>query len=231
MNVLELFLFVVVVSLSGALSPGPLTFATIKYSFEYGGKTGLLVSLGHMLFELPLVFGIAVGLMSFMENNLVRFSIGVAGSLALILFGALELKRSTSMNADYSTFLDAAGGGGVSVRKNSVLGGRLIFLQPVLVGFIFTSLNPYFIVWWMSIGLALITSALSYALLLGVGLMYVFHVWLDYAWLGAISYIASTGRRFMKSKHIKVTSIILSAVMIFLGLYLLYSIIVEIRLW
>lgn len=230
MDILELFLFVVVVSLSGALSPGPLTFATIKYSFEFGGKTGLLVSLGHMLFELPLVFGIAAGLISFMENSLVRFSIGVAGSLALVLFGSLELKKSVSSSIDYSNLLNVDSGV-FSKKKYSLLSGRLIFLQPVLVGFIFTSLNPYFIVWWMSIGLALITSALGYALLLGVGLMYVFHVWLDYAWLGALSYVTSTGRKFMKSKHVKIVSIMLSVVMMFLGFYLLYSVVVEIRPW
>jgi threonine/homoserine/homoserine lactone efflux protein len=225
MSLLDLFLYVVLVSSSGALSPGPLTVATVRYSLDYGRKAGLLISFGHMTFELPLVIAISMGIVSFINNLLVKFLIGFAGSTALIFFGLIEVRsffkyrRQTSNSADILL-------GSVNDRRYS-LTGRKGFIQAILVGFIFTSLNPYFIIWWMSIGLTLIVSFLAYASLIGILIMYIFHVWIDYAWLGFISYVTYSGKRFLKPIHIRIVSLALSIIIILLGVYLLSSVISE----
>ncbi|MCS7126343.1 MAG: LysE family translocator [Aigarchaeota archaeon] len=229
MDLLSLFLMVVLVSSSGALSPGPLTVATVRYSLSYGKKTGLLVSLGHTFFELPLVLAISIGIASFIDNVVVKFSIGLAGSIALIFFGLIEVYsilrlRGSSKNP-------------IEVQESNLEGGIYSFLkrggvvQVIFIGFIFTSLNPYFIIWWMSIGLTLIIKFLAYASLIGVLLMYIFHVWLDYAWLGFISYITHTSKKFLKNRHIELLSLMLSIVIIVLGFYLMVSTFMEFRIF
>lgn len=221
MNLLELFIYVVLISSSGALSPGPLTVATVRYSLEHGRKVGLLISLGHMVFELPLVIAISLGIVPFIYDPLIRFSIGLAGSIALIFFGLMEVYSFLKNLRQSNMLSDDMNGKSDSLLK----GGGMI--QAISIGFIFTSLNPYFIAWWMSIGLTLIISCLTYASLVGVLLMYFFHVWIDYAWLGFISYATYSGKRFLKSIHIRILSLALSIIIIFLGVYLLTSVISE----
>ena len=53
-SVLAIAFQVMAVSASGALSPGPLTVATMALGTRSGWKTGVFVSFGHALFELPL---------------------------------------------------------------------------------------------------------------------------------------------------------------------------------
>ncbi len=53
-SVLAIAFQVMAVSASGALSPGPLTVATMALGTRGGWKAGVFVSFGHALFELPL---------------------------------------------------------------------------------------------------------------------------------------------------------------------------------
>ena len=225
MSLLDLFLYVVLISSSGALSPGPLTVATVRYSLDYGKKAGLLISFGHMVFELPLVIAISIGVVTIINDLLVKFSIGLAGSTALIFFGLMEVRSFFKYRRQAGNSRDTLTDG-ANDRRYFLIGKKGV-IQAILVGFIFTSLNPYFIIWWMSIGLTLIVSFLAYASLIGILIMYVFHVWIDYAWLGFISYITYSGKRFLKPIHIRVISLVLSIVIIFLGVYLLSSVLSE----
>ncbi|MEN2973957.1 MAG: LysE family transporter [Candidatus Caldarchaeales archaeon] len=227
MDLLSLLLLVVVVSSSGALSPGPLTVATIRYSLGHGKKAGLLVSLGHTAFELPLVIAISIGIASFIDNPLVKFSIGLAGSTALIIFGLIEIRSLLAMFRSRRNSIELQDD--PRMVKYSSLNGRGVF-QAILIGFIFTSLNPYFIIWWMSVGLTLITSFLAYASLLGVLIMYIFHVWLDYAWLGFISYLTHKGKKFLRHIHIELLSLALSIILVIIGVYLMISVFNEFKI-
>lgn len=225
MSLLDLFVYVVLISSSGALSPGPLTIATIRYSLDYGKRAGFLVSFGHMVFELPLVLAISVGVISFINDPLLKFSIGLAGSIALIFFGLIEVRSFIK----YWRRVDDSTGSmieDVKDRRFSLVSKRGFF-QAIIVGFIFTSLNPYFIIWWMSVGLTLIVSFLAYASLTGILIMYLFHIWIDYAWLGFISYVTYSGKRFLKTFYIKIISLVLSIIIILLGVYLLTSVVSE----
>lgn len=223
MSLLDLFVYVVLISSSGALSPGPLTIATVRYSLDHGKRAGLLISLGHMVFELPLVLAISIGVISFINDPIVKFSIGLAGSTALIFFGLMEvrsfIKHRRHANNSTNAMTDDARDG-----RFSLIGGKGV-VQAILVGFIFTSLNPYFIIWWMSVGLTLIVSFLAYASLAGILIMYLFHVWIDYAWLGFISYMTYSGKRFLKTFHIRIITLVLSIIIILLGVYLLTSVV------
>lgn len=220
MDILALFAMVVLVSSSGALSPGPLTVATIRYSIERGGSSGLIISLGHMTFELPLVVAISAGVASFIDSPTVKLSIGLAGSAALIVFGLLQSipllragRRSGPSDPDQQASTD---------KWYSVV-AKIGWFQAFLLGFTFTALNPYFIMWWMTIGLTLITSFLAYASLAGVLLMYLFHVWIDYAWLGLLSVLTSKSRGFLKSVYLRYVSLALSTLLVLLGVYQMFS--------
>ncbi len=70
-------------------------------------------------------------------------------------------------------------------------GYRLDYIGATIAGIVFTGLNPYFLLWWATIGLPLIEKAVRGGPKL-LAIMYASHVWLDYAWLGLLAAAAST---------------------------------------
>jgi len=213
LELLELFSLVVLVSASGVFSPGPLFFITVENALRSGGRSGWIVALGHMLFELPLVFGIAYGIWSFLENSLVRFMIGLLGAIAIIIFGVLQA---------YSSYRGLMSMDESKVNSRSFrLGGGSWFLRSLLIGLIFTGLNPYFLIWWFTIGLSLVTYAFETASIFGVLIMYAFHIWMDYVFLGIVSHLTATGGRILGTRHLYMISLALSLILIGIGGWLL----------
>jgi threonine/homoserine/homoserine lactone efflux protein len=84
-----------------------------------------------------------------------------------------------------------------------------------------TALNPYFIVWWLTVGTKLVMDSMQ-LFPLGVLFMYILHVWMDFAWLIFISYIFYKGSR-LNEPALKVIMGILSFVLIFFGVEFIYS--------
>ena len=174
---LNLIVEIVSLTSSGALSPGPLTFSAIVLGMKKGWKAGFLEAVGHTLFEFPLVLLIGVGSSHIINNELFLNIAGMIGGLALIIFSILLLQDLISLRR----------GDGERVLKIS--GG------PILTGFLFTALNPYFIVWWTTVGLKLIIDIILAGGILFVIFLYPIHVWMDYLWLSLVSYLSSKGRK------------------------------------
>jgi len=196
----ELLLKVTVISISGALAPGPLTAATASAGLKKGWKAGLETALGHTLVELPLVFLLALGVASVFKNPVANLIIGLVGSGFLVFFGIVTIRDA------------------VNLEKVSDPGFKRT-PTPFTTGIVLTGLNPYFIAWWIGIGTPLINDALRIAGFAGIGLLYVFHVWLDYAWLTLIAALSSVGR--VKTAVFRWLLLVLGAVVIGFGLNML----------
>ena len=206
MDILTFIITVVIISVSGALAPGPLFFATISYGAKLGAKSGLAFSVAHTLIEFPLVIILALGLLTVANEPIIKLLTGVAGGLALLVLGALQIRDGFTSKFDTSSESRAA-------SKN-----------PLFVGLILTGLNPFFISWWLTIGADLILKALVFASLAGVVLMYVSHIWMDYVWLTAVAHFAKMGINVVGVRGYKAVVIVFGAVLIFFGLIFLTSI-------
>lgn len=210
MELLEFIATVVLVTASGALAPGPLFFATVSHGTKSGARGGLAFSIGHTLVEFPLVlllalvFGEVAGEIA--GEPAVRVSTGVVGGLFLIVFGAVQIRRFLASKTDSSDY------GGIPSRN------------PLLLGLVLTGLNPYFIVWWLTVGSKLVVDALAFASLLGVILMYVSHVWMDYAWLTIVAHFANVGTKIVGARWYRVAMIVFGVVLVYFGLTFLLSI-------
>lgn len=212
MEILQFFLLVVFVSASGALAPGPLLFATMNVSLRAGRYAGFAAALGHTAFELPLILAIAFGIWSFIQDPSMSFVIGVVGSAALMAFGLLQIRSSIKeLSGNYSR----DSGQALLLTRSAGL------LTAFLVGLFFTALNPYFLTWWFTVGLPLISEGIRMGGLAGILMMFGFHIWLDYAWLGAAGYATATGARFLKPKQMSLLSLALAIAIILLGVILL----------
>ena len=200
MNLTDFIVTVIVVTASGALAPGPLTFATITHGSKEGAKSGLFCAIGHTLVEFPLVLALALGLLAAVGQPLVKSLIGIVGGTGLIVFGAIQIYETATHGRPEQT-----------PRRKRLPGSSL------LLGLALTGLNPYFILWWLTIGSVLIIQALAFAALLGVILMYVSHVWMDYAFLTLLAHFAKKGMKIFGSKYYRGALIAFGIILIYYG--------------
>lgn len=206
MDLLTLVAMVMVVTASGALAPGPLFFATIAHGTKSGAKSGLIFSIAHTIVEFSLVIALALGLLSVANEPTIKLIIGMVGGAALLVFGVLQIRNSLFSKSN--------------VQQSK---GGIPSKNPLMLGLIFTGLNPYFIIWWLTLGTPLIIESLAFASLAGVIIMYIAHVWIDYAWLTSIAYLAKKGTNVLGTRGYRVLMIIFSLALIYYGLYFLVT--------
>lgn len=172
---LELVAEVVLVTASGALSPGPLTLSAVALGMRRGWRAGFLEAAGHAAFEFPLVIALALGAAELSKSGTALGVVGLAGSAALLVFSALLAREALRSGANWQRALEPSG-------------------APILVGLTLTVLNPHFLVWWATVGLKLVVDVMLAGGLCLVALMYPAHVWLDFAWLSLVAHLSSKGR-------------------------------------
>ncbi len=205
MDLFGFIVTIVVVTASGALAPGPLFFVNIAHGTKSGAKGGIAFSIGHTIVEFSLVMLLARGISTLVDEPAVKSVIGVIGGVFLLVFGVLQVHQ----------FL---------ISKSEAFGGKNIpSRNPLLLGSIFTGLNPYFIIWWLTVGVKLISDSILFASWAGVLLMYIAHVWMDYVWLTATAYLAKRGTSLVGSRGYRIVMAIFGGILVYFGLYFLIS--------
>jgi threonine/homoserine/homoserine lactone efflux protein len=175
-----IFLSSFIIALSGALMPGPLLTVTISESARRGAAAGPLLILGHGLLELALVFALLAGLGPFLEREEVFVAIALAGG-GILLWMALSMFRSLpALRLDLSS--------GQEKSRNLVL-----------AGIVFSLANPYWTIWWATIGLGYIMHSVKYGAA-GVLFFYSGHILADLAWYAFVSLGIARGRTFLSNR-------------------------------
>ena len=200
MDILSFVAIIILVTVSGALAPGPLFFATISHGTKSGAKSGLIFSVAHTVVEFSLIMLFALGLLSVASEPIVKQVIGIAGGSILIAFGAIQIRNS------------------IITKSEELKKPKSSYRHLFLIGLAFTGLNPYFILWWLTVGAQLIIIALEFAALLGVVFMFICHVWMDYAWLTGVAYLSKKGTNVMGLKWYRPMMAIFGAILIYFGL-------------
>lgn len=187
MDLVGLVVSTVVISVSGALSPGPLTASAVMIGTRRFAKGGFLIALGHMFFEFPYVLIIALLYSSiefFLKDVNVSYGLTFAVSAFIFFFSYLIIREGISVIRSETRRIEESKG---------------YAFNPILIGIVLTGLNPYFLLWWLSIGLPLIQLSMNmgFPFLL---LMYGSHVWMDYFWLTLMGFAGESGVKILKSK-------------------------------
>ena len=164
-------------ALSGALMPGPLLTVTIGESPRRGYMAGPLLILGHGLLEVALVAAIVMGLAPVLRAPVVFITTAIIGA-GVLGWMAWDMFRSLP----HMTLRVPAG---PTTGRNLVTAGALLSLA-----------NPYWSIWWVSIGLGYITHSLGQG---AWGLVFFFlgHILADLTWYSAVSTMIWKGGRFI----------------------------------
>lgn len=199
MDILEFAATVILVTASGALAPGPLFFATITHGSKSGVRSGITFAVSHTVIEFTLIMLFALGLLTVASEPTVKTIIGALGGSVLIAFGVFQIKNS---------FFYAQ-----KLRETKAMSSHHLFL----IGLAFTGLNPYFILWWLTVGAQLIILSLEFAGLLGVVFMYICHVWMDYVWLTSLSFFAKKGTAVLGWMGYRILLSVFGGILIYFG--------------
>ena len=188
MTLLDMGLQIIFVSVSGVISPGPLFFANLVLSKNGGFWSGIKIAIGHSIVELPVIILYSIPLIvlssPIVTSSIIKF-ISFIGGISLIAFGILYVVKTLSKNNN-SNYI---------VKSSRIQ-------NPILAGILFTGVNPFFFLWWISVGIKLISDSielLGYPF--GIAFLFLVHVWMDYAWLGLSSYFASRGVKVIRSYY------------------------------
>ncbi|MFZ0328618.1 MAG: LysE family transporter [Nitrososphaeraceae archaeon] len=214
MNTFEFAIEVILLSASGVLSPGPLFFANLIYGSTQGFRGGIKTAYGHTIVELPIIIILSIGLFHFSapviaSNEILRF-IGLLGGITIIFLSVLQIRSIMARNKNNVVSGDIPGN-----RSKYALGNK-----PIIGGILFSLLNPFFLVWWFTVGLKIISDSISlFGILLGSLAVFIFHIWMDYAWLGGTSYFAFRGISILTSRFYTVVLLGLNLLLLIYGLY------------
>jgi threonine/homoserine/homoserine lactone efflux protein len=135
-----MFLLGLMIGFTGAMAPGPTLIATIHGAVKGGWTVGPRVTLGHALVEVVMVVLVILGLSVLIGQY--SWVIAIVGGCALVVFGILTILESRHA--------------GVPVTES-----KTVSRGPILAGAITSISNPYFWLWWLTVGSALLIGALS----------------------------------------------------------------------
>ncbi len=228
MSIEIIFVTSFVVGLTGAMMPGPLLTLAVAESARHGFRAGPLLILGHGILEAVLIVALTAGLAAFLVRTEVTAAIAVVGGAFLIWMGYSIARDALRGRVQ----LAVAGGGNPGIAAGTAAapaaGTRYV---PRLVGLgIATSLsNPYFTLWWATIGLGYITLSLERGSA-GLAAFFTGHILADLAWYSLVAATVAGSGRFLTPGIYRGILAVCGSFLVTLGGYFIWSGLVK-NLW
>ena len=118
------------------------------------------------------------------------------GAITLFVFAGIQIKTTLQMKE--TTF---------NLKHNAVLTGITL-----------SALNPFFIIWWLSVGFKLISDAMLIWAFVGIIVVFLLHIWMDFVWLYSVACLAAKSSKILSNNNYKILMIGLSAMIIYFGI-------------
>jgi threonine/homoserine/homoserine lactone efflux protein len=175
---------------SGAVVPGSLLAVVVSESVRLGWLAGPVMMIGHAALELVAVVLLITGLIRFARSLRIRAVIGLVGGAVLVYLGYLTLgvQGEAAVNAMRGT---SSGAGPQLLGLGQI--GRLILLGGVM-----SAANPYWWLWWATVGTAHIGWAGQRGRA-GGSAYFVGHILSDVTWYCAVSVAIGAGRAVLSA--------------------------------
>ena len=188
----------VLISLSGVMAPGPMTAVTVREGSR-SPHAGALIALGHGTFEIPLMVLIFTSY-SYMSDTIqavsVKRIIGIAGGMFLLCMSAQML---------------------MSLRKKTEQPQERVSSRTAWIsGIMLSAANPYFLIWWATVGAALTFDAAEFGF--WGFLLFAFVHWMcDLLWYYFLSFLSYRGGSFFGEQFQRIITLACALVLVYFG--------------
>lgn len=186
-----------IIALSGALVPGPLFTIAVSESARRGFIAGPMIIFGHGLLEISIIILLLLNAIPFLAGENSRNVISLLGGVILVAMGIMLLRDARR------------------AKLHLASGDTQSGMHPVLSGILGSISNPYWVIWWITIGLGYLVSSQSYGIP-GVIAFFAGHISADLLWYSIISFAVSRGQKLISERGY---SYLLSSCGIFLVLF------------
>lgn len=191
------------IALSGALMPGPLLTYTVAEAARRGFWAGPLIMLGHGFLEMSLVILLLLGIGAIINQPVIMGIIALSGAGILWWLGydLISSARNSQLN---------------------LTGGDGRVLHPFWAGIIMSLANPYWLIWWVTLGLGYVLFAYKYGLW-GVVFFFIGHFLADLVWYSLVSLAVAQGKRFISDRVYHGFMIVCALFLMVFGCYFGYQ--------
>lgn len=189
----------VLISLSGVMAPGPITAVTLSKGTK-SPHAGAIIALGHGIVEIPLMILILYGFGEILKILYIKAIIGLLGGLFLLKMGlnllqGIKQAKINSSNDPHS---------------------------PLMAGIVLSLANPYFLIWWATIGSILIFRSITFGLL-GFVIFMILHWFCDFFWCYFLSALSFKGGQFFGKRLQQVLFAICGVFLLFFSAKFIYD--------
>ena len=205
-----------VLSLSGALMPGPLLTYTLTRTLQApraGWLTGARVVSGHAALEALLVAGLVLGVGSLLRSPLATTLITAIGAALLVFMGASLLRETAA---------GLRGHGAPNPAEASPTAA--LQLSPAVAGVIVSASNPYWWVWWVTVGSAFLVrydvTLQRWPVLLA---FFAGHELGDLGWFSTVSIVLSLGKSRIPRGVVSAIQLVCGVAIVLFGAWLALS--------
>jgi len=206
MSIPAIFFTSFLMGFSGAMMPGPLLTVNIHESYRRGFIAGPLLIMGHAILESLLVIGLTMGLDTLLVKPLFKGSIALIGGVVLLWMGWGMVRDSWL--------------GRLSLQ--SMAGSEIKGMHPVLAGIVVSLSNPYWTLWWATIGLTYVVLAIQQGTL-ALAVFLTGHLMADFVWYSAVSFAVVSGKKVVSDTVYQGILVVCGVFLLGLALYFIWS--------
>lgn len=199
MGLMGFLLKAVGISLSGVMAPGAVTTAAIAQGARRRWA-GVLMAVGHGIVEIPLIFFIMFGLGVLFQAEWFRVAVGLFGGAFLLWMGVGMLRNQ----------------GGADSPS-----GRAAEAGPMMTGLVLSAGNPYFLLWWATVGLNLTLEARHLGWL-AFALFALVHWLCDLVWLTILSFGSFHGTNILGPRSQQIVLQVCGIALALFGTHFIY---------
>ena len=217
-----LFIEWFLIGFTGAIVPGSVLVMIINVTSNQGWRSAELAIVGHALLEMVFVVLLVLGLSPFLLLPEVQFWLPLLGGTVLVVLGSraiLETLLNRKTSALDEPFYPTTKHISISENQKNPQNRSL----PLALGIATSIANPYFIIWWATIGATFITRFLPYfptvpfAILPTTLLISVSHSSTDFIWYTLVIIGLVKGRQFLGARYYTLLVFVSGVTMAYLG--------------
>ncbi|NLZ28773.1 MAG: LysE family transporter [Firmicutes bacterium] len=205
MELYMIFFTAMGVGLSGAVMPGPVTAVVAEQTIKRGFIAAPLVVLGHGILEVFVVIMLSTGWGHLVTGETATGVIGIIGGGVLAWMGGGMVRNAPNVSLD-------------AQNTNHVYSKT----GPVIAGMITTLANPYWFLWWATIGASYVAFSLEYGAR-GVILFFSGHILSDLIWLSLLGFALVSGKKFISDRIYRGIIFLLGFFLVGLAAYFIWT--------